>query len=340
VFFSAEENTENTESTENTENTEKKLSQINPMTAALTLLLVLLLLGALLASLTIFLMAQAILRPPRMNDGKAMYCLHRLSPGDLGLGFENESFRVRDTQTGRMLHIAGWWIPHPEAHGRCAILIHGYADAKVGAIAWAPIFHEIGWNVLAIDLRAHGESDGMYSTGGYFERDDLTQVIDELRASRPMETQRMVLFGISMGAAVAAAVTASRDDVAGVILESPFGDFRQAVRAHFDWLGLPGGAIARAALWFAEILSGARFDQVRTIDTITRIDCPVLAIFGGKDELLGEGDVLAFQKAIRRGRVVIVPNAMHLMAMQMDAEAYESAIAGFLGRDLKTAVFD
>ena len=300
------------------------------MTAALTFLLVLLLLGVLLLSLTILMMARVILRPPRMSDGKAMYFLHRLSPGDLGLGFENENFRVRDARTGGMLHLAGWWIPHRDAGGRCAILIHGYADAKVGAIAWASLFHQLGWNILAIDLRAHGESDGRYCTGGFFERDDLTQVIDELLASRPGETRQLVLFGISLGAAVAAAVAATRKDIAAVILDSPFTDYRRAVTAHINSLGMPDGLVIRGALWLAEILSGARFDLVRTIDMIPRIQCPVMAILGGKDELLSESDRTALRQAMGERRMVVIPDAGHLSAMQVDAAGYAREVGEFL----------
>src|SRR5438270_822164 len=142
----------------------------------------LLALGLVLVGIMVLLMARGILQPPRMTDWKAIYRLHRLSPGDLGLSFDNQNFNVRDARTNRPLHIAGWWIPHPAAAGRCAILIHGYADAKVGAIAWAPLLHEMGLNILAIDLRAHGDSGGHFSTGGYFERDDVNQVIDQLFA--------------------------------------------------------------------------------------------------------------------------------------------------------------
>ncbi len=83
-------------------------------------------------------MAWSILTPPRMHAGKAIYHLRRLSPGDLGLGFEELSFTVRDARTEKKLHIAAWWIPAAGASTRCAILIHGYGDAKVGSIAWAP----------------------------------------------------------------------------------------------------------------------------------------------------------------------------------------------------------
>src|SRR5690606_36813730 len=106
--------------------------------------------------------------------------------------------------------------------GRCVVALHGYSDAKVGVIAWAPTFHALGYGVLALDLRAHGESDGVSSTAGYFERHDVTEVINQFRAARPGETRSIVLFVMSLGAAVACAVAVDRDDLVGVVLESPF----------------------------------------------------------------------------------------------------------------------
>src|SRR5688572_14549042 len=95
-------------------------------------------------------MARTLLRPTRMTDAKATWILKRLSPGDLDLNFEDLKFRVRDEQSGEPLDIAAWWIPASAGRAgagagaggagltRTVLLIHGYADAKVGAIAWAP----------------------------------------------------------------------------------------------------------------------------------------------------------------------------------------------------------
>src|SRR5687767_2767387 len=130
------------------------------MNAWAGLILMLLCGGAALAGGAAFMMARVLTRPPRMTDAKANWLLKRLTPGDLGLGFEEMSFDVRDQRGGGLLKLAAWWIPHASAGGRCVVLVHGYADAKVGAIAWAPVFHGLRWNVLAVDLRGHGESAG------------------------------------------------------------------------------------------------------------------------------------------------------------------------------------
>src|SRR5205814_10156269 len=126
----------------------------------------------------------------------------------LGLPFEAISFRIRDSLTAELIDLAAWWIAHPMSGSRTVILVHGYADAKVGAIAWAPLFHSLGCNILAMDLRAHGESGGRFTTAGYRERHDLEQVIQQLRARYPSQTQQLVLFGASMGAGVVAATAA------------------------------------------------------------------------------------------------------------------------------------
>jgi len=289
---------------------------------------VLCLLGVALAALTITLIARMILRPPRMTDGKAMYLLHRLSPGDLGLNFENQNFTIRDAQTNKPLTIAGWWIPAHLQSSRCAILLHGYADAKVGSIAWAPMLHDMAINVLAIDLRAHGESGGRYSTAGYWEHHDLEQVIDQLKAMHPVQTEKLILFGASLGAAVAAAFAAGRDDLSAVVLDSPFTDYRRAVAAHVRLLGLPGGWLLGAALSLAEFLSGSKFDAVRPIDTIRQIRSPVLIVLGDQDELLDPQELTALREAT--ANVAVINDVSHLMAMQADPAGYAARIRNFL----------
>src|SRR5207253_3260058 len=55
--------------------------------------------------------------------------LRRLSPGDLGLAYEDVSFMVRDVRKGESLRMVAWWIPAVGASDRCVVLLHGYADA-------------------------------------------------------------------------------------------------------------------------------------------------------------------------------------------------------------------
>jgi pimeloyl-ACP methyl ester carboxylesterase len=304
------------------------------------LLAVLLAVGVIVLVVTAYLMADAILHPPRMTDGKAVYVLKRLSPGDLNLPFSDESIEVLDSAhpNGPPINLAAWWIAAASPSEKCVVLIHGYADAKVGSIAWAPMWHALGYHILAIDLRAHGESGGSDCTAGFFERDDLKQVLNRLRQLRPERTRHMVLFGVSMGAAVALATAAMRDDIAAVVIDSPFADFRTALRKQLDRTGLPGGITARLAIWLVKRHSGANFAAVSPLALISQVRCPIMMIRGEAEDLITDAESSALDQAmLARSHQFhdvnwIVPGTGHLGALRANPQLYAEKLHEFLAQ--------
>lgn len=289
-------------------------------------------LGLLLAVL-MFAMSQMLIAPTRMSDAKAVHLLKRLSPGDLGMWFEEVTFQVRDEQTGRPLIIAGWWIPvgkddgEPPS-GNTVVILHGFADAKVGAIAWAPLWRKLGYNILAIDLRAHGESGGKYTTAGYFERFDVDQVVNEIRAERPHQTREMVLFGISLGAAVAAAVAERRDDLKAIVLDSPYHHFTAAALLHGRYMNLPFGFLAPFAVRLGKWRSGANFDEVAPLAMLQRCKTRALLMFGEIDPLV---DFTPFQMiAGDTLHIHRIPHAGHVLGIVANPGEYLQTVQKFL----------
>ena len=220
------------------------------------------------------------------------------------------------------------------------LLIHGYADTKVGAIAWAPTLHAIGWNILAIDLRAHGESGGRDVTAGFYERHDVNQVINQFRAARPRETESFAIFGVSLGkAAVAVATAATRDDLTAVILESPFADYRRAVTAHGQMRGLPGGMLRDAAIRLAEYISKADFQAVRPEALIANVRCPIMLIHAGNDPFIPTEDADALEEAIKKRNNPkdvrwSIESAGHVLGLAADENEYRQRIADFLSSSM------
>jgi pimeloyl-ACP methyl ester carboxylesterase len=195
----------------------------------------------------------------------------------------------------------------------------------------------MGYNVLAVDLRAHGESDGVYSTAGYFEQHDVDAVINQLRALRPHETQELVLFGISLGAAVALGVANLRDDLDAIVLECPYSDFSHAVEAHGRIMNMPGEALQPLALKLAEWLSGATFAAMKPAALVRTAKCPVLVIHGCADELVSPQDMDAFAKGIAARDPALgiaehwkIAGAGHVTGVCADPEEYRRKIAEFL----------
>jgi alpha-beta hydrolase superfamily lysophospholipase len=309
-----------------------------------TLAILLVVILVLLLAAAVVMMALFLLRPPRMTDGKAAYVLKRLSPGDLGLTYSRTTYVVRDEVSGGRLPLAAWWIPCPRAQGKCVVIVHGYADAKVGGIAWAPTWHALGWNVLAIDLRAHGESGGRNVTAGFHERHDLTQVIDQLRAEQPTETQTLALFGISLGAAVVLAASTLRDDLAAVVLECPFADYRHAVSNHSKIMGMPLHTLQPLAIRLAEWISQADFNAVRPIDLIGKCPAPLMIFQACNDPFVAD-DIPVIEAAMAKReqsgmptRFVPIPEAGHVMGICADLESYREQLRSFLEQHATAAV--
>lgn len=301
------------------------------------LLLMLLAVGVALVGVVCLAMAKFLLSPPRMTDGAALWILKRIGPDDLGLPWENLSFLVHDEKTHRKLKLAAWWIPATAPSSRCVIIIHGYADAKIGGIAWAPTFREMGFNILAVDLRAHGESEGTQTTAGYFERHDLSQVIDQLRLQRPAATRELVLFGVSLGAAVAGATAALRDDIDAVIMDCPYSDYPAAAQTHARVMGMPGPMFQRFAIAIAQKLSGADFYACAPLRLIPTLACPLMVIHGADDLFVDPADMNAVEAATNSRAPELGPTVYwravdthHVLALRTDPAEFRRQIEAFL----------
>lgn len=282
-------------------------------------------------------MAGQLLCPPRMTDSKALFILQRLTPDDLELPYQSCDFEVQDAFDNRnTLRLAGWWIESETESDQTVLILHGYSDAKVGGIAWAPVWRSLGFHVLAIDLRAHGESGGSYSTAGFYERHDVCQILDQLRHRKPRETRSIVLFGVSLGATVAAAVGCLQNNLTAVILESPYDDYKKAIITHGRRLAMPLEWGYSIAYRWAKRLSRADFDQVRPVDLIPNVACAVLVIHSGADMFVSPDQQTRIDQALSKRPAfllswsVVIPEAQHTRGLLKDPLAYRDLLKQFL----------
>jgi pimeloyl-ACP methyl ester carboxylesterase len=191
--------------------------------------------------------------------------------------------------------------------------------------------------VLAIDLRAHGESEGRYSTAGYWERHDLNQVIDQFRGAHPDRTRQVVMFGVSLGGAVCAAAAVSREDLAAVILECPFADYSSSASRHGQNQGTPGGMFQRPALAIAQWIAGCDFSVVRPVDLIPKIPCPLIVIQSMDDPYLSAQEQKEIRAAVESRPEAVGPSvcwnieeAHHVVGICADPEEYRRRLEEFL----------
>ena len=145
------------------------------------------------------------------------------TPTDWGLAYDDVTLETKD---GVALH--GWYIPHPEAR-RTVLFLHGNAGNISHRRESIEIFYRLGNNVLIIDYRGYGQSAGSPSEAGLYL--DATAAWHHLTVTRGADPANVIIFGRSLGGAVAAQL-ASQVSAGGVICESSFSsarDFAQQV---------------------------------------------------------------------------------------------------------------
>ncbi len=170
------------------------------------------------------------------------------TPAAVGLVYEDVELGSTDG-----VRLAGWWVPAGDSR-RAAILVHGWGGDKSDEhlLRTLPVYHREGYNVLAIDLRAQGESGGGRRTLGYREVRDVLGALLWLegRGHRPEDT---VLHGWSMGATTVVRA-APGTGVAAVVEEAGYADLPLLLRAAIPRIaGLPRffvpGVLLAGRLW-------------------------------------------------------------------------------------------
>lgn len=280
-------------------------------------------------------------RPPRMTAGRALARLGRATPPDVGLNaFDEVLFGVPGVaRPGRVITLAAWWIPHPAggAVRRTCILLHGYGDSRAGSLAWALLWQQLGFHLLLLDLRAHGDSGGRLSGGGTWEKTDLHTVIDEVRNRYGVAARQIVLFGISYGGLIASACAADRDDIAALIVDSPVDGWSSATRRYAQLLGLPLQAAHDLRLRLAEWFLKVRFNEVRPVTTLPKVSCPVLAILPQSDVLVSREESAQMAEAIRDKPPpsrAWRPAVSHNLAITTEPAEYERILRAFVDEAL------
>jgi uncharacterized protein len=156
------------------------------------------------------------------------------TPADVGLRYREVGFRSSDG-----LSLRGWWI-EGGGSSRAAVLVHGWGGdrSELHILETALVYERAGFDVMIIDLRAHGESEGERVTVGYQEARDVRGALSWLQ-ERGYEPEGVVLHGWSLGGA-AVVQAAPGSGVAAVVEEAAYADLHPVLRERLpETSGLP-----------------------------------------------------------------------------------------------------
>ncbi len=146
------------------------------------------------------------------------------TPASVGLAYEVVGIRATDG-----VRLSAWWVP-TEGSLRAAVLVPGWGGYKFDEhlLQTAPVYHDAGYSVLMLDLRAQGESGGTRRTLGYREMRDVHGALAWC-LQQGYEAENTVLHGWSMGGATALRA-APGTGISAVVEEAGYADLPLLLR--------------------------------------------------------------------------------------------------------------
>ncbi len=206
---------------------------------------------------------------------------------------------------GDGVELQGWRCAPTAPRRGTIVYLHGIGDNRSGAAGVVERFGPQGFEVVAYDSRAHGQSDGTLCTYGIRERQDLRRVVATIPAGP------VILVGSSLGAAVAIQTASVEPRVSGVVAAEVFADLRSIATERGRRMWLPPWTIVRA-LPIAERRAGFRVDDASPVASARLVNVPVLLLHGADDRETSPRHSRLVHDALAGPRtLVIVPRAGH-----------------------------
>lgn len=187
-------------------------------------------------------------------------------------------------KTQKGIDIEAWYSKTDSAARGTVILFHGIGANKGMLLNEAYEFRYLGYNVMLVDFRAHGNSGGQTTTIGIRESEEVKLAYDY---AMKKGARNIFLWGISMGAVV---VAKAIDDYAlkpsGIILEMPFGSLQSHLQARarvMGFQGFPEKPFGFFVSWWMGIERDFNGFKHQTSLYVKKINCPVLMEWGALD---------------------------------------------------------
>lgn len=216
------------------------------------------------------------------------------------------------------------------------ILCHGYRGSGLGDFGGIVryLHEELKLNILMIDERSHGKSEGKHMTYGIKERFDICRWAKLIAREHPEHS--IFLYGMSMGAA-SVLMTPSTDlpkNVRGLIADcgftSPDDIFRSVAK---DWFKLPPFPFVDIAELYAKVFAHFDFSQCSAKQALRECRLPVLFFHGTADDFvppyMSEEN---YEACAGEKELVKIEGAFHATSCYIDFEKYTNALKAFIER--------
>ncbi len=225
--------------------------------------------------------------------------------------------------------IHGWWIPSAAAasseysDARIAqaapdvlLYLHGNSGGVDVNLNHAARFQRWGLSVLLIDYRGYGLSTGSFPSEQQVYQDAET-AWQYLMNTQKIAPHRIVIYGHSLGGAIATELASRHPDAAGLIVESSFTSIEAMATVRGQYNLIP-----------VNLILHQRFDSIQKVPTL---DMPTLFIHGLQDtEIPYQMSEQLYQSAPEPKQLWLAPGAGHADTASLYETEYRDRIRQFV----------
>ncbi|WP_299626530.1 alpha/beta hydrolase [uncultured Tenacibaculum sp.] len=266
----------------------------------------------------------AIIKPPRVSITK--------TPKDLNLDFEEITVNTQDSLT-----LNGYWIKsqHQQPKG-ILILLHGIGGCKEHFLELSETLAISGIESILFDGRAHGKSEGEFCTYGFYEKNDVSKIVDLIKTKAP--NLKIGIWGNSLGGAIALQTLENDKRIAFGVIESTFTELDQIVFQYKKNLlkGFGIKFLSDFSLKKAGEIANFNPDKVKPIQAVKNISQPVLIAHGSDDRNIPIvfGKQLFKNLASKDKKFINVKDGGHHNLFEKGGITYKKELLDFINRNL------
>lgn len=216
-----------------------------------------------------------------------------------------------------------------------ALVCHGYTSKAKHMAGFVNKFHSLGYNVLAVDARAHGDSEGTKIGMGWVERFDVIEWIKYIISLEP--DAQIILHGVSMGASTVLMASGEElpKNVKAIIADCGYTSEWDEFRQEADVLHIPWFPVLNASSAISKVRDGYDFKQASAVEQVKKSHIPTLFIHGSKDELVPYGMLNElYSVANCEKEILTIQGAGHALSSSVAPELYWNTVETFLKKHL------
>lgn len=219
---------------------------------------------------------------------------------------------------------------------RCVIILPGRCESLIYSYYFAPPYQQAGCNVLVIDTRSHGKSEGTYNSIGVQESRDV-KAWAELVCER-FGNKQVYIHGICIGTSAGLFAMAREDCpacIAGIVTEGCYVSFRETFKRHMIADKRPLFPVLDTVMWLIKKHTGTNVYKDKPLAAVKKIHQRALFLFGEQDifSIPEKSQQLYDACASRDKQIVWFKKGGHSHLRINNPQKYDSAIVAFLNHE-------